>query len=174
MKKLTEKNTLGELWKNPVGHDVLDKVLLQLGGDAQWLTNPLFSRLTIGAVCKMGQKVLGKDFAKTLLTLVNTAPDPVQPVAGIRPAPFKEEVFYQIYPRSFQDSDGDGIGDLKGILRRLPYLQRLGVSAIWLSRSMPARWMTTAMTSAITAQFIRITAQWRILTGCWKRYTGAG
>ncbi len=133
MKKLTEKNTLGELWKNPVGHDVLDKVLLQLGGDAQWLTNPLFSRLTIGAVCKMGQKVLGKDFAKTLLTLVNTAPDPVQPVAGIRPAPFKEEVFYQIYPRSFQDSDGDGIGDLKGILRRLPYLQRLGVSAIWLS-----------------------------------------
>ncbi|MDR3476172.1 MAG: alpha-amylase family glycosyl hydrolase [Devosia sp.] len=42
-------------------------------------------------------------------------------------------VIYQVYPRSFQDSDGDGIGDLPGILRRLDYLARLGVDAIWLS-----------------------------------------
>ena len=39
---------------------------------------------------------------------------------------------YQIYPRSFQDSNGDGIGDLTGIIGRLPYLSRLGVDAIWL------------------------------------------
>lgn len=42
-------------------------------------------------------------------------------------------VIYQIYPRSFQDSDGDGIGDLPGITRRLPYVADLGVDAIWLS-----------------------------------------
>ncbi|WP_445505953.1 glycoside hydrolase family 13 protein [Niallia sp. 03190] len=42
-------------------------------------------------------------------------------------------VVYQIYPRSFQDSDGDGIGDLKGIIRRLEYLEKLGITAIWLS-----------------------------------------
>lgn len=41
--------------------------------------------------------------------------------------------FYQIYPRSFQDSDGDGIGDLKGITSRLPHLKYLGFDAIWLS-----------------------------------------
>lgn len=41
--------------------------------------------------------------------------------------------FYQIYPRSFQDSNGDGIGDLNGITSRLPYLKQLGVSGIWLS-----------------------------------------
>lgn len=41
--------------------------------------------------------------------------------------------FYQIYPRSFQDSDGDGIGDLNGITTRLSYLKYLGVSGIWLS-----------------------------------------
>lgn len=42
-------------------------------------------------------------------------------------------VLYQIYPRSFQDSDGDGVGDLSGIVRRLPYLRELGVDALWLS-----------------------------------------
>src|SRR4051812_18108674 len=40
---------------------------------------------------------------------------------------------YQIYPRSFQDSDGDGIGDLRGIARRLPYVRDLGVDAVWLT-----------------------------------------
>ncbi|MEZ2328572.1 alpha-glucosidase family protein [Mesorhizobium sp. RCC_202] len=42
-------------------------------------------------------------------------------------------VIYQIYPRSFQDSTGDGIGDLNGIVRRLPYIAALGVDAIWIS-----------------------------------------
>jgi oligo-1,6-glucosidase len=42
-------------------------------------------------------------------------------------------VVYQVYPRSFADSDGDGIGDLRGVLGRLDYLQRLGVDVIWLS-----------------------------------------
>ena len=42
-------------------------------------------------------------------------------------------VFYQIYPRSFADSNGDGIGDLRGILAKLDYLERLGLSGIWLS-----------------------------------------
>ena len=42
-------------------------------------------------------------------------------------------VIYQIYPRSFQDTDGDGVGDLAGIRRRLPYLRSLGIDALWLS-----------------------------------------
>ena len=46
---------------------------------------------------------------------------------------WKKRVFYQIYPRSFQDSDGDGIGDLRGIISRLDYLQWLGIGAVWLS-----------------------------------------
>ena len=45
---------------------------------------------------------------------------------------WKEAVIYQIYPKSFQDSNGDGIGDLPGIIRRLDYLQTLGVDALWL------------------------------------------
>ncbi len=46
---------------------------------------------------------------------------------------WKEAVIYQLYPRSFQDTNGDGIGDLKGITQRLDYLQSLGINAIWLN-----------------------------------------
>ena len=46
---------------------------------------------------------------------------------------WKRAVIYQIYPKSFQDSNGDGIGDLPGIVRRLDYLAELGVDALWLS-----------------------------------------
>ncbi|MBB1586205.1 MAG: glucohydrolase, partial [Propionibacterium sp.] len=46
---------------------------------------------------------------------------------------WKRAVFYQIYPRSFADSNGDGIGDLPGILAKVPYLDDLGVDCLWLS-----------------------------------------
>lgn len=51
---------------------------------------------------------------------------------------WKDAVFYQIYPRSFMDSNGDGIGDLRGIAERLDYLQDLGVDALWLSPFYPS------------------------------------
>jgi len=47
-------------------------------------------------------------------------------------------VIYQIYPRSFQDSNGDGVGDLTGIIHRLPYVASLGVDAIWISPFFPS------------------------------------
>ena len=46
---------------------------------------------------------------------------------------WKQAVIYQIYPRSFADSNGDGIGDLQGIITKLDYLEELGIDAIWLS-----------------------------------------
>jgi oligo-1,6-glucosidase len=46
---------------------------------------------------------------------------------------WKESVVYQIYPRSFMDSNGDGIGDLQGIISRLDYLKELGIDVVWLS-----------------------------------------
>jgi oligo-1,6-glucosidase len=51
---------------------------------------------------------------------------------------FKENAVYQIYPRSFCDSNGDGIGDLKGIISKLDYLQSLGIGIIWLSPVYPS------------------------------------
>lgn len=46
---------------------------------------------------------------------------------------WKEAVVYQVYPRSFKDSNGDGVGDLRGIISRLDYIQSLGVDAVWLN-----------------------------------------
>jgi alpha-glucosidase len=51
---------------------------------------------------------------------------------------WRRAVVYQIYPRSFADSDGDGVGDLRGILSRVPYLARLGIDAVWLSPFYPS------------------------------------
>src|ERR1700704_1307189 len=51
---------------------------------------------------------------------------------------WRHGIFYQIYPRSFQDSNADGVGDIQGIIDRLPYLQALGVDAIWVSPIFPS------------------------------------
>jgi alpha-glucosidase len=68
---------------------------------------------------------------------------PDEPAMTGGPDWWKRAVFYQVYPRSFQDSDGDGIGDLQGIIDRLDYLNdgtesSLGVDAIWLSPTFPS------------------------------------
>lgn len=54
-------------------------------------------------------------------------------MSEIKKAWYKEGVVYQIYPQSFQDTNDDGIGDLRGIIERIPYLVHLGVNIIWLS-----------------------------------------
>ena len=51
---------------------------------------------------------------------------------------WKSGILYQVYPRSFQDANGDGIGDLPGIIERLPYLADLGADALWLSPIFPS------------------------------------
>ena len=46
---------------------------------------------------------------------------------------FLDLIFYQIYPRSFYDSNNDGTGDIRGITEKIPYLRELGINAVWLS-----------------------------------------
>jgi alpha-glucosidase len=53
--------------------------------------------------------------------------------AGSQPPWWRSCVVYQIYPRSFADTDGDGVGDLEGVRRRLDHLVWLGIDAVWLS-----------------------------------------
>jgi len=59
---------------------------------------------------------------------------------------WKRGVIYQIYPLSFQDTNGDGKGDLQGIRQRLDYLAWLGVDAVWLSHIFPSPMMHSSRT----------------------------
>ncbi|MGI4895160.1 MAG: glycoside hydrolase family 13 protein, partial [Janthinobacterium lividum] len=65
--------------------------------------------------------------------------NPVQSTTSEHAAPWwRDAVIYQVYPRSFADADGDGLGDLAGITSRLPHLAGLGVDAVWLSPVYPS------------------------------------
>ena len=62
------------------------------------------------------------------------------PVSTVRPDQewWRRAVVYQIYPRSFADSNGDGVGDINGIRNRLPYLAALGIDALWVNPWYPS------------------------------------
>ncbi|HNU12864.1 MAG TPA: alpha-amylase family glycosyl hydrolase, partial [Chitinophagaceae bacterium] len=72
-------------------------------------------------------------FSTIIFFSCKTKNKPVQADGGTERKWWKEATVYQIYPRSFQDSDGDGVGDLKGIISRLDYIKSLGIDAVWLN-----------------------------------------
>ncbi len=132
--KLSRKNKIGELYNNPIGHDAIEKVILQLGLSEKLITNPITSNIKLETLEKLAGKKLGSGFFDAILDLVNIEPDvPADGNGPITEKWWKEAIIYQIYPRSFYDTNGDGIGDLRGIIEKLDYLQDLGVTAIWMS-----------------------------------------
>jgi oligo-1,6-glucosidase len=131
---LTKNSRIKDVYAHPVGRDVLKKVLLQMGRGDGLLRNPLVGGIRLKLLPKLTRGKVDEAFVTTLLELLNGEPDlPRTDSASVTPAWWKEAVFYQIYPRSFKDSNGDGIGDLPGISEKLDYLKALGVDAIWLS-----------------------------------------
>ena len=73
---------------------------------------------------------------------------------------WKESVVYQIYPKSFKDSNGDGVGDIRGIIQKLDYLKELGVNVLWISPIF-----------LITAEFMKNMERWRITRNCCVKHT---
>ena len=131
---LTEKSRIKEVYANPIGRDIIDRVLLQMNISKKAVTNPVIGNLKLKSLAKLPKSPVDEGFLDTLLTLLNTEQEAAKADDGpIQKAWWKEAVFYQIYPRSFKDSDGDGIGDLQGIISKLDYIKELGIDAVWLS-----------------------------------------
>lgn len=123
-----------DVLENPIGRDVLVKILMQLGYSLKVVDNPFIRQLRIKDLQTFLGKKLGDDFFETLYTLLNQEQVLVPKLdTDIVPKWWKEAIFYQIYPRSFKDSNGDGYGDLQGIISKLDYLKDLGIDALWLS-----------------------------------------
>ncbi len=131
---LTENNRIKDVYANPIGRDIIKKILLQMGYSEGVVTNPFVGNLKLKSLPKLLKKQIDQGFVATLLELLNSEPDlPKVEDCAASKAWWKEAVFYQIYPRSFKDSNGDGVGDLQGIIEKLDYIKQLGIDAIWLS-----------------------------------------
>jgi oligo-1,6-glucosidase len=131
---LSKNSRIKDVYANPIGRDVINRVLLQMNISKKVVTNPIVGNLKLKVLPKLSKSQLDEGFVDTLLTLLNTESEIAKADAKpIKKAWWKEAVFYQIYPRSFKDSNGDGIGDLQGIISKLDYIKELGIDAIWLS-----------------------------------------
>lgn len=122
------------MYNNPVGRDIINKILLQTGKSQRLINNALVGNIKLGTVGRLTKDILGENFVDIFLKLINSEKGCLQRSSGeINRTWWKQSVVYQIYPRSFIDSNGDGIGDLNGIIGKLDYLKELGVDVIWLS-----------------------------------------
>ena len=131
---VTRETKLKDILKSPAGHDILAKALYAAGLDLSVITKTPLGSLKISALQKLTAGKIDDRFIDSLLGILNSEKDtPLEDDAPVRPKWWKEAVFYQIYPRSFCDSNGDGIGDLQGIISKLDYLKSLGINAIWCS-----------------------------------------
>ncbi|MFP5417297.1 MAG: alpha-amylase family glycosyl hydrolase, partial [Actinomycetes bacterium] len=131
---LDEMARVRDFYAHPVGRDVIDKMFHLQGRSNRWIDNPIVGGLRLRTLARLTKLATGHNLIPLLITLANAEPHaPEHGTGDPEPTWWKQAVFYQVYPRSFADSNGDGIGDLGGLLDRLDYLADLGVDCVWLS-----------------------------------------
>lgn len=127
-KKLDFNSRIKNVYKNPIGHDVLYRILLHINKSEKILTIPIVGNMKLKTLAKITKRKLGKEFFEVIINLINNQ----EVYTKIEPKKheekwWKQAVFYQIYPRSFNK------GTIKGIIEKLDYIKNLGVDAVWLS-----------------------------------------
>ncbi len=134
MIKITPNTTIKEAMVNPMAKDVVEKLFLALRLPTALLEKKAIGSIKLKTLTTVTAGLLDKKTVQTICDMFNLEKDEVITDEGeLQEKWWKEAVIYQIYPRSFYDSNGDGIGDLRGITEKLDYLQELGVTAIWCS-----------------------------------------
>lgn len=134
MNKITPNTTLKEAMVNPMAKDVIEKLFLVLRLPTDLINSGIMGKLKFKTLTTATAGLLDKKTVQMVCDMLNLEKDEVITDQGeITEKWWKEAIIYQIYPRSFYDSNGDGIGDLNGIRQKLDYLQDLGVNTIWCS-----------------------------------------
>ena len=133
MMKITPQSTLKEVMATPVGNDLVAMVAYHAGIPDKVIHNPVVGNMRLTSIQKLLGDKLPMETVEHLCKLLGYTPEKVITKDEVDPKWWKESVIYQIYPRSFMDSNGDGIGDLQGIISKLDYLKELGVDVLWLS-----------------------------------------
>ena len=133
-KKISINSKIKDLISLPIGHDVIFRLFLQTGFSFSLLKNPLILNIKLKHLASIVKNKVPIAFFESIINLVNSELEqPLEDDSPIKKAWWKEAVFYQIYPRSFKDSNGDGIGDIQGIISQLDTLKDLGIDCLWLS-----------------------------------------
>ena len=135
MLKITPNTTLKDAMVNPMAKDIIEKLMLALRLPADLPTrNSVLGKIKFKTLTTATAGLLDKNTVQTICDMLNLETDEVITDEGKMVKKWwKEAIIYQIYPRSFYDSNGDGIGNLRGIIEKLDYLKDLGVTAIWCS-----------------------------------------
>ena len=134
MIKITPDTTLKAALENPMAKDMLEKFMLAFRLPADTIENGIVGKAKFKTLTHLSAGLLDKKTIQTICNMLNLEKNEIITDEGtLTKKWWKEAVVYQIYPRSFFDSNGDGIGDLNGIRQKLDYLQDLGVTAIWCS-----------------------------------------
>ncbi|MCA9515855.1 MAG: alpha-amylase, partial [Myxococcales bacterium] len=111
------------------------------------MTRPALPRLAATLLAALGLTASACGSTKPAPEAASAEPPEKAPEVALKPTPpapldaegwWRDAVFYEIFVRSFQDSDGDGVGDLRGVTQRLDYLADLGVKGIWLMPIQPS------------------------------------
>ena len=134
MLKITPNTNLKDACQNPMAKDMLEKLMLAFRLPVSTLDKAIMSKLKFKSLTTFTCGLLDKKTVQMICDMLNLEKGEIIADNGtLTEKWWKEAVVYQIYPRSFYDSNGDGIGDLLGIYEKLDYLQELGVNAIWCS-----------------------------------------
>ncbi len=134
MEKITPNTTLNESMANPMAKDMVEKLMLAFRLPSDTVEKTPLGKLKFKALTTLTAGLLDKKTVQTLCDMFNMEKDErILDEGEMKEQWWKEAIIYQIYPRSFFDSNGDGIGDLKGICEKLDYIKDLGVTAIWCS-----------------------------------------
>lgn len=133
--KFSRQSRIKDLLESPVGFDILSRFAMGLGLEPSFFAKPGIGSIKLGTLAKLAGKMLDEKAIDGILYMLNCV-EPMQPVrkeGDYEQKDWKELVVYQIYPRSFCDSNGDGVGDLRGIISKLDHVKELGANAIWFS-----------------------------------------